>query len=383
VKVGSSYIYARLFPIRQEKSLADFMINRFGRELYKTFFRDYTEKVWGVPCDKISPDWGAQRIKGVSIAAVLADAFRKSLHIRSKHQETSLIDRFVYPPLGPGELWEKVAELVKQGGGEIRLQSRVEKIAKLPQGGWKVTLRAPDGSMSEAVGDCLVSTMPVRELIASLEGVEVPAEVREVAAGLVYRDFLTVGLLVPKFADAVLKASGGTLPDNWIYIQERDVKVGRLQVFSNWSKGMVCREDLVWMGLEFFLSEGDALDRASDAEMKALAEEEMVRLGFIDKGSVMDACVIRQKKAYPAYFGSYWRFGVVQDFLDTLPGLIPVGRNGMHRYNNQDHSMLAARAAVELIVSGRASDQASRRALWEINAEKEYHEEGADKTGAK
>ena len=380
VKVGGSYLYARAFPIRHEKSLEDFMINRFGRELYKTFFRDYTEKVWGVSCDKISPDWGAQRIKGVSIAAVLADAFRKSLRLRSKHQETSLIDRFLYPIHGPGELWEKVAEKVREGGGEIRMETRVEKIAHLPGGGWKVTLRAADGSLSEASGEYLFSTMPVRELISALEGVPVPAEVREVAQGLVYRDFLTVGLLVPKFGPEVLKASGGVLPDNWIYIQERDVKVGRLQVFSNWSLGMVADPKFVWMGLEYFLSEGDELDRMSDEALKALAEAEMVKLGFVEKGDVVDSCVIRQKKAYPAYFGSYARFGVVQDYLDTLPGLIPIGRNGMHRYNNQDHSMLAAKAAVELVLADRAADPAARRALWEINAEKEYHEEGAEKS---
>ncbi len=378
VKVGFSYLRARLFPIRQEKTLEDFMINRFGRELYKTFFRDYTEKVWGVPCDKISPDWGAQRIKGVSISAVLADALRKALHVKSAHQETSLIDRFLYPEKGPGQLWEKAAELVQKGGGEIFYESRVEKIAKTASG-WTVTVRKADGSSAQLSGDFLLSTMPVKELVASLEGVEIPATVREVAEGLTYRDFMTVGLLVERFADPVLKASGGVLPDNWIYIQERDVLVGRLQVFSNWSRGMVAREDCVWMGLEFFCNEGDALDRKSDGEMKALAEEEMVKLGFIAKGSVLDSCVIRQKKAYPAYFGTYARFGVVQDYLDTLPGLIPIGRNGMHRYNNQDHSMLAAKAAVELILAGKAADPAARKALWEINAEKEYHEEGAEK----
>jgi protoporphyrinogen oxidase len=382
VKVGFSYARARLFPIREEKTLEDFMINRFGRELYRTFFRDYTEKVWGVPCDKISPDWGAQRIKGVSISAVLADALRKALHIKNAHQETSLIDRFLYPPQGPGQLWEAVAEKVQRGGGEIAYESRVERIARTATG-WTVTIRKADDTASELSGEFLLSTMPVKELIACLEGVEIPSVVREVAEGLTYRDFMTVGLLVERFADPVLKASGGTLPDNWIYIQERDVLVGRLQVFSNWSRGMVAREGCVWMGLEFFCNEGDALDSRSDEEMKALAEAEMVKLGFIAKGAVMDSCVIRQKKAYPAYFGTYSRFATVQDYLDTLPGLIPIGRNGMHRYNNQDHSMLAAKAAVDLLLAGKSSDPAARKALWEINAEKEYHEEGAGKEGVR
>jgi protoporphyrinogen oxidase len=374
VKVGCSYLWAMMFPIKPEKSLEDFMVNRFGRELYKTFFRDYTHKVWGVPCEKISPEWGAQRIKGVSIGEVLSHAFKSALHIKSKHQETSLIDSFVYPAHGPGQLWEKAAELVTEMGGEIHYNAKVTAIAARQGGGWTVSAKNADGSVCEASGDTLISTMPVKELVASLKGVTVPTDVKEVADGLVYRDFITVGLLVPEFAKAVLKASNGRLTDNWIYIQESDVRVGRLQVFSNWSKDMVCREGLIWMGLEFFCNDGDDLASRSDDEMKKLAVEEMVKLGFINPGAVMDSCVIRQPKAYPAYFGTYGRFDVVQKYLDSLPGLIPVGRNGMHRYNNMDHSMLAARAAVELILSGNTSDPEARKPLWEVNAEKEYHE---------
>jgi protoporphyrinogen oxidase len=379
VKVGFSYIHARLRPIRPEKSLEDFMINRFGRELYRTFFRDYTHKVWGVPCEKISPEWGAQRIKGVSIGEVVAHALKSALHIHSKKQETSLIDRFVYPRHGPGELWERAAQLVTERGGEMLYNCRVEAISARDGGGWIASVRGADGKLTDFEGETLISTMPIRELVADLRNVEVPAEVREVAAGLVYRDFKTVGLLVPEFDKQVLKASGGKLLDNWIYIQESDVKVGRLQVFSNWSKDMVSKPGLIWMGLEYFCSEGDELDRMSDEEMKKLAVLEMVRMGFIREGSVMDSCVVRQPKAYPAYFGTYGQFPVVQTFLDSLPGLIPVGRNGMHRYNNMDHSMLAARAAVDLIEQGKASDSASRKALWVINAEQEYHEGKAKK----
>jgi protoporphyrinogen oxidase len=376
VKVGVSYLWAMAFPIKPEKSLEDFMVNRFGRELYKTFFRDYTQKVWGVPCEKISPEWGAQRIKGVSIREVLVHAFKSALHIKSKHQETSLIDSFVYPAHGPGQLWEAAAAEVVKLGGVIHYNAKVTDITRVADG-WSVTARKVDGGTLEASGATLVSTMPIKELVASLRGIDVPAEVAEVAAGLVYRDFITVGLLVPEFAQPVLKASGGKLTDNWIYIQESDVRVGRLQVFSNWSKGMVCDQELIWMGLEFFCNEGDDLDRRSDADMKKLAVEEMVKLGFVNDGAVMDSCVIRQPKAYPAYFGTYGRFDLVQQYLDSLPGLIPVGRNGMHRYNNMDHSMLAARAAVELILSGNTADPAARKPLWEVNAEKEYHEEGS------
>ena len=377
VRVGCSYVRARLRPIRPEKSLEDFMINRFGRELYKTFFRDYTHKVWGVPCEKISPEWGAQRIKGVSISAVVANAFKTALHLRSKHQETSLIDRFVYPRHGPGELWEMAAAKVVELGGEIRYNTKVVEVRKQPEGGWTVSARGADGKVFEVSGDTVISTMPVRELVASLRGVDVPAPVREVADGLVYRDFITVGLLVPEFGPDVLKASGGKLLDNWIYIQESDVRVGRLQVFSNWSADMVCKPGLIWMGLEYFCNEGDDLDRRGDDEMKALAEAEMRKMGFIREGAVMDACVIRQPKAYPAYFGTYGRFDEVQHYLDSLPGLIPVGRNGMHRYNNMDHSMLAARAAVDLIEQGRVADPSARAALWNVNAEQDYHESKA------
>lgn len=373
-KVGFSYARARLFPIRQEKSLEDFMVNRFGRELYKTFFRDYTHKVWGVPCEKISPEWGAQRIKGVSISEVLLHALRSALHIRSKHQETSLIDRFLYPPLGPGQLWEKAADRMVAEGGELRLNARVTGVRKLPDGSWAVTVVTADGSTSEVRGDYLISTMPIRELITSLSGVEVPQPVREVADGLVYRDFLTVGLLVPRFADVALRASGGSIRDNWIYIQESDVKVGRVQVFPNWSPDMVADKSLMWIGLEYFCNVGDDLDSLSDEALKALGAEEMARIGFINEGEVLDSCVIRQPKAYPAYFGTYDRFDVVREFLDSLPGLLPAGRNGMHRYNNADHSMLAAKTAVDLIVQGRSDDPAARAALWDVNAEQSYHE---------
>ncbi|MFA5257673.1 MAG: NAD(P)/FAD-dependent oxidoreductase [Opitutales bacterium] len=377
IRVGLSYIGARMRQIKPERSLADFMINRFGRELYNTFFRDYTHKVWGQPCEKISPEWGAQRIKGVSVSEVLLHALRSMLRIRSKHQETSLIDSFLYPPLGPGQLWERVAEMVRELGGEIHLNTRAEGVRKLPEGGWAVTLRGADGASFERSGRWLISTMPVRELVASLSGVIVPEDVREVAAGLVYRDFITVGLLAPRFAQPALKASGGELKDNWIYIQESDVKVGRVQVFPNWSRDMVAKPGLVWIGLEYFCSEGDELDRLSDTELKALGAAEMERIGFINAGEVMDSCVIRQPKAYPAYFGSYDRFDVVRAFLDSLPGLIPVGRNGMHRYNNADHSMLAARAAVDLILSGMDAVPEARAELWDVNAEKEYHEAGS------
>lgn len=378
VKVGMSYLKARAFPIKPEKSLADFMINRFGRELYGTFFRDYTEKVWGVPCESISPEWGAQRIKGVSISAVLAHALRSALHIRSKEQETSLIDAFNYPPHGPGQLWEKAAEEVLRLGGEIHLNAKVSRVKKTPQG-WAVTVTKADGTNLVAEGENFVSTMPLKDLVASLEGVEVPQSVREVADGLVYRDFLTVGLLVPRFAEVALKASGGKVRDNWIYIQESDVKVGRVQVFPNWSPDMVANPEHVWMGLEYFCNIGDTLESLSDEKLKRLGAEEMAKIGFINAGEVIDSCVIRQPKAYPAYFGSYERIGELQQWLDKQPGLLAVGRNGMHRYNNMDHSMLAAHAAAELIRKGETANPEARKALWNVNAEKDYHEAGKEK----
>ena len=371
-KVGVSYLQARIFPRRREDSLEDFLVNRFGRELYLTFFKSYTEKVWGVPCQTISAEWGAQRIRGLSLTTALLhfvkSAFRRDQAIGQKTTETSLIERFLYPKFGPGQLWEHVAAQITGRGGEVHLGWRVNRLHI--DGDRIVSVEAVNraGETRRLAADYVFSTMPVRELIEAM-ATEIPAEVREVSEGLQYRDFITVGLLVDRLQ--VREADGSPLQDNWIYIQEPDVLVGRLQIFNNWSPYMVADPATSWIGLEYFCYETDPLWRMSDEELKNFAIREVEKIGILRGGDVRDAHVVRAPKTYPAYFGSYDRFHLVRQFLGRFQNLFPVGRNGMHKYNNQDHSMLTAMTAVDNILSG-ITDKGN---LWAINTEMEYHEE--------
>ena len=373
LKVGVTYGWITLFPRTPEKNLEDFMINRFGRELYETFFKDYTHKVWGIPCDQISADWGAQRIKGLNISKALWHAvkqvFKRSTGVAQKGTETSLIEQFLYPKFGPGQMWQEVARLVTEGGGEIHFNQQVSGIEV--QDGQVVAVNGTDrasGASFRHACQYAVSTMPVRELIKGM-GDAVPADVRRVAEGLMYRDFLTVGLLVRK-AD-VLNADGQALPDNWIYIQEKDVRIGRLQIFNNWSPYLVQDEDTMWLGLEYFCNEDDDLWQMDDAALVQFGAGELAKIGILRHQHTLDGTVVRVPKAYPAYFGSYDQFDVVRRFTDSIGNLFLVGRNGMHRYNNQDHSMLTAKLAAEAIASGAAS----KDPLWDVNIDDEYHEE--------
>jgi protoporphyrinogen oxidase len=380
-RIGLSYLRAQAFPITPEENLEAFFINRFGRRLYETFFKDYTEKVWGVPCREIGAEWGAQRVKGLSLITAIKHALTSALprrrgnDLRQKNTPTSLIERFLYPRLGPGQLWETVADEVTAAGGEVHFGWRVESIARSADGARIESIGAVHTATGERrtfSGDYFFSTMAIRDLVHGM-GDAVPANVREVADGLVYRDFLTVGLLLKKMKVTV--PGGRTVKDNWIYIQEPDVKIGRLQIFNNWSPSLVADPETAWLGLEYFCNEGDELWTRSDADMRALGIEELERIGLINRDDVLDATVIRVPKTYPAYFGSYTRLGEVQAFVEGIPNLFLVGRNGMHRYNNQDHSMLTAMTAVDNIVAGR-TDKSN---LWAINTEQDYHEE---KTGA-
>jgi len=373
-RIGASYAWARLFPRRPERSLEDFLINRFGQALYLTFFKDYTEKVWGVPCDRISAEWGAQRIKGLSVSAALAHAARKLIRVTPDAPvKTSLIDRFLYPKLGPGQLWQEVARMVVEGGGELHMGHRAVGLEL--EGDRVARVRVRDASGAERLidADHVVSTMPVSELVHGLTPPP-PAEVAEVAANLPYRDFLTVGLLLAKMRpnpQSRAQAANNMPPDNWIYIQESEVKLGRLQIFNNWSPALVADPARIWVGLEYFCAEGDALWSLPDAEMAALAMRELEIIGLADAADVLDSKVVRVPKAYPAYFGAYGRFDLIRRHLDGIVNLWPVGRNGMHRYNNQDHSMLTARLAVDAIVAG-TTDKAP---IWAVNIDDEYHEE--------
>jgi protoporphyrinogen oxidase len=377
MKIGASYLRASVFPIKKEKSLEDFFINRFGKELYKTFFRDYTEKVWGVPCDRISPEWGAQRVKGLSITKTITHALKKAFvwdrTISQKKTETSLIEQFMYPKYGPGHLWEKVADKIRLGGGEILTNHEVVGIINKDNTIAGVRVRdKKTGEERVEKADYYISTMPVKDLVARLEN-SPPPKVKEVASNLLYRDFLTVGVLVRKL-NAKNKTSQHTvndiIPDNWIYVQERDVKIGRIQIFNNWSPYLVKDSDTIFLGLEYFCSEGDSLWGMSDDEIKKFSAHEMGVIGLIDSADVLDSVVIRVPKTYPAYFGSYPEFKVVRDYIDGYENLFLIGRNGMHKYNNQDHSMLTAMKAVENIAGG----EKSKDNIWSVNTEDEYHE---------
>ena len=378
-RIAATYGWSRAFPRSPESSLEDFLINRFGGELYRTFFKDYTEKVWGVPCGRISAEWGAQRIKGLNVTRALLNAMRaplRRLGVGSGPTNTSLIEQFLYPKYGPGQMWETVAEKVRALGGEIRLRQQVTRIdvrGFLARG---VTVR--DGLSNEEShirADHVISTMPVRDLIAGM-GEGVPESVQRVASGLEYRDFITVGLLLRKLqktpgADPASRMN--MVPDNWIYVQDGGVKVGRLQFFNNWSPWMVADPDTAWVGMEYFCNEGDGLWSLSDSAMSELGIRELSKLKLAHPDDLLDAVVIRVPKAYPGYFGSYSEFDTVRMFLDSIPNLFLVGRNGMHRYNNQDHSMLTASYAVSALLKG-SEDKAP---LWSVNIDDDYHEEKA------
>ena len=376
VRIGFSYLKSVVFPIRREKSLEDFFINRFGRELYQTFFKDYTEKVWGEPCTKISAEWGAQRIKGLSVGRAVAhfvrSLFRRNRDISQKTTETSLIERFLYPKFGPGQMWETVAQSIKEMGGEIVTGFDVETVSISENRISAIEAKNETrGETRTFEGDYFFSTMPIQELVRALQ-TAIPANVREVSDGLVYRDFITVGMLLNKLSVQEDSAAGSKLiKDTWLYIQEPDVHVGRMQIFNNWSPYLVANPDNAWIGLEYFCYENDALWQLSDEEMKSLAAQEMHKIGIIDQADVLDATVIRVPKTYPAYFGTYNRFDEIRSYLAAFPNLFLIGRNGMHKYNNQDHSMLTAMVAVDNIIEGRV-DQSN---IWAVNTEQDYHEE--------
>jgi protoporphyrinogen oxidase len=393
-RIGVSYVMSRVRPIKQEKSLEDFLINRFGRELYLTFFKSYTEKVWGTPCNTISAEWGAQRIKGLSLTTAVKHFVRKTLarkpksagaaasgdssvaaDIAQKGTDTSLIERFLYPKFGPGQLWEHVAEKVVAMGGGIHMGQKV--VAIETEGKHVVAVEAVNeaGERQRFEGDYFLSTMPMRDLVRALEagGAQVPENVREVSEGLEYRDFVTVGVLANKLD--VTEPEGGLIRDTWIYIQEPDVLLGRLQIFNNWSPYMVADPSKVWIGLEYFCYETDPLWAMPDDELKKFAAGELEKIGILKTVEVLDAHVVRVPKTYPAYFGTYNRFDELREWTDSFDNIFLVGRNGMHKYNNQDHSMLTAMAVVDGIVAGHVE----KATLWGINTEQEYHEEKVDK----
>lgn len=370
--ISSGFSYMKSLVVKKEEtSLENFFINRFGKKLYSMFFKSYTEKIWGRKTSEIDASWGAQRVKGISIKAVLVDAFKRMFHIKNKKKETSLIEQFWYPKYGPGQMWELVAEEIKKLGGKIILNSTVTKIEK--RGKKIIAIEYTHNYKKTRVeGDIFISSMPIKDLIEDMN--DVPKNIRRVSSGLPYRDFVTVGLLLKKLTlknETKIKVYNDNIPDCWLYIQDEGIEMGRIQIFNNWSPYLVQEsKSTVWIGLEYFCNEGDAFWNLPEKECAELAIEELVKMKAIDRDDVIDYHREKAKKAYPAYFDTYDELDTVVDYLNKIENLYCIGRNGQHKYNNMDHSMMCAFEAVEVILKNR-NDKTS---IWKVNTEKEYHE---------
>lgn len=367
VKSGFSYLKT-IFYKRKEESLEDFYINRFGKYLYEMFFEKYTEKLWGRHPSQISADWGAQRVKGVSITAVIKNALFKS----SKNKETSLIEEFWYPKYGVGQLWETLALKVEQLGGCIKKNCKVVGI-QISDDKVEQIKYIENGEEKNLKGDIFLSSMPLKELILGM-GKFIPAEISEIAEGLPYRDFITVGLLLNKINlknETNIKTLGNIIPDCWIYMQEPEVKMCRIQIFNNWSPYMLENPmNNIWIGMEYVCSEKDDLWKMQEDEMKNYAINELKKLNLINEDEILDYHVEKIKKAYPAYFDTYSEIDKVIEYVNKFDNLYCIGRNGQHRYNNMDHSMLTAIEAVKCI----KGENENKDIIWKVNTEKEYHE---------
>lgn len=360
----ASYAHARLFPVKNPRSFEDWVSNQFGRRLFGIFFKTYTEKVWGMSCREISADWAAQRIKGLSLSTAIVNALfpKRKRGDRSQTIKT-LIDTFRYPRKGPGMMWEAAAHRTRAQGGTIEMGARVSSLEQLPDDRWRLGFTRHDGSTGSLVADHVISSAPMRELAAAIAP-PIPRAALDAAAKLRYRDFLTVALIV---------RPTHRFDDNWIYIHEPGVKVGRVQNFGSWSPEMVPDASLACYGLEYFCFEGDGLWASSDADLVALASRELASLGLVAPGDVLDGHVVRQPKAYPVYDDAYAAHveEIRRTIEDRYPGLHLVGRNGMHKYNNQDHAMMTGLLTAKNILAGeRLYD------VWNVNQDAEYHEAG-------
>ena len=373
IQVGFSYLFSVIHK-RKEKSLEDFYINRFGKKLYSMFFERYTENLWGRHPSVIAPDWGSQRVKGLSILAILKDMFGKLLPGKKNRKvETSLIEEFKYPKLGPGQLWDVTAEEITKKGGSILKNHHVTGISKNADNViTSVTVETPDG-VKTIEGDVFISSMPVKDLVHGMN--DVPEDMRKIAEGLPYRDYITLGVLVPKLLlqnKTKMKTISNIIPDNWVYVHDKGIEMGRFQIYNNWSPYMVADlENTVWVGLEYFCQEGDEWWKMSEEEFAKFAIKDMINLGLIkSRKDVLDYHEEKVKKAYPAYFDTYDHMDELRDYLSSIDNLYCVGRNGQHRYNNLDHSMCTSFEAVSNILSGR-KDKAN---VWSVNTETGYHE---------
>lgn len=373
VKAGCSYLKSTVAK-KEENSLENFYINRFGKTLYSMFFEGYTEKLWGRHPREISADWGSQRVKGLSISAVIKDMFSKIGPKKADRKvETSLIEEFYYPKLGPGQLWETALNDFINMGGKVIMNSKVTKIVTDNQGSVKSIVIDHNGTPETIDGDIFISSMPVKDLVNGMN--DVPDDMLKIANGLPYRDFVTVGLLVDKLNlknETDIRTLGNIVPDCWIYVQDTGVKLGRIQIFNNWSPYMVKdAEHTVWIGLEYFCNEGDSFWNMDDNKCIAFAIKELISMGVISgKENVKDAHREKIKKAYPAYFDTYAEIDKLIAYLNKFGNLYCVGRNGQHRYNNMDHSMATSFEAVKNIINGVQS----KDNVWSVNTDKEYHE---------
>ena len=381
MKAGFGYLGSVIHKL-PETSLENFYINRFGKPLYQMFFEDYTEKLWGVHPSNIAADWGAQRVKGLSVWKVITSALSKPFKKNKNNVKTSLIDEFYYPKFGPGQLWERMAEIDREKGAELLMQHEVVRVNAENGSVRSVTVRCTDsgspdfGKERTIECDFLVSSMAVKDLVQALP--DVPEDILHIASELPYRDFITVGLLLDRLEiqnKTKTPTINNIVPDCWIYIQEREVKLGRLQIFNNWSPYMVDDNTKhVWVGLEYFCTEGDEMWNTPPEEFIDFASKELEQIGIIKRENIADSFTAKVKKAYPAYFGTYKEFGKVRGYLDSFDNLYCIGRNGQHRYNNMDHSMLTAMNAARSIISGTGD----RESVWSVNTEKEYHEEAKE-----
>jgi protoporphyrinogen oxidase len=362
-----SYLHKQALPTANAVSFHDWVANQFGERLFSIFFKSYTEKVWGMSCDEISADWAAQRIKGLNLWSAMSNALRNSLTrtgLRKKHRQQikTLIESFQYPRKGPGMMWDAAAQHVKVQGGSIHMGTRLERLRWDPRTKrWTIAAITTDGELKTFFAGQVISSAPIRELVASIH----PEPICRTAADkLRYRDFLTVALIVDK---------PDLFPDNWIYIHEPSVKVGRIQNFRSWSPEMVPDDKCACLGLEYFCFEGDGLWTSPDADLVALAKKELAILGLADEADVKDGCVVRQKKAYPVYDEGYKENVEIirSELAKKFPNLHLVGRNGMHMYNNQDHAMMTAMLTVKNIMAGEPVYD-----VWHVNEDAEYHEAG-------
>ncbi|MBQ8592122.1 MAG: NAD(P)/FAD-dependent oxidoreductase [Lachnospiraceae bacterium] len=373
VQAAFSYL-ASVLHKREEHSLEDFYINRFGKKLYSMFFENYTENLWGRHPSEIAADWGAQRVKGLSIFAIIKDVFSKMLPSKKNRKvETSLIEEFSYPKLGPGQLWEVTAQEIERLGGTIKKNCKVVGITKSADNKIISLTYECNGKRITETGDVFISSMPVQDLVAGMN--DVPAEPARIAAGLPYRDYMTLGVLVPKLNlvnKTKLKTVSNIVPDCWIYVHDRTVKMGRFQIYNNWSPYMIKDlENTVWLGLEYFCNEGDKYWNMTEEEFAKFAIDEMVKMGLIDHADeVIDYHMEKVKKAYPAYFDTYSEIDTLVEYLKSIDNLYCVGRNGQHRYNNIDHSMMTSFETVHNILNGITN----KDNIWGVNTEQEYHE---------